>query len=66
MHGMEDFVVFYVMILNFIGYTQSNACSIVNYELKCMWKEAFLVYFEVLSQHLLGGSEEIHRKPESG
>jgi hypothetical protein len=30
----------------------------VNNELDKMWKEAVMIYFKVLSQHLLGGTEE--------
>jgi hypothetical protein len=31
---------------------------IVTYELKRIWKEAAVTYFKILSQNLLGGTEE--------
>jgi hypothetical protein len=35
---------------------------IVNYEWERMWEEAVMVYFEVLSQDLLGETDENHAK----
>jgi hypothetical protein len=39
--------------------------KIVNNELERMLKEAVIGMLEVLSQHLLGGTEEIHEKHQS-
>jgi hypothetical protein len=35
---------------------------ILNNELERMWKEAVVAQFNVLSHHLLGGTEEYHNK----
>jgi hypothetical protein len=35
---------------------------LLNKDLERMWKEAVLVYFEVLSRNVLGGTEENHKK----
>jgi len=34
--------------------------------MEMMWKEAIVVYFEVLSQNLLGGTEGNNESPHSG
>jgi len=38
----------------------------VSYELENAWKEAVLAHFKLLAQHLPGGLEENHDKPQSG
>jgi hypothetical protein len=38
----------------------------VNNELERMWKEAVMVYFEALSRHLPGGTEENHENDQWG
>jgi hypothetical protein len=39
-------------------------CGIVS-ELECMWKEAVVAYFEVVSLHLHGCTEENHDRLQS-
>jgi len=38
----------------------------VNDEFEMMWKKSAMVCIKVLYQNLLGGTEENHRKPQSG
>jgi hypothetical protein len=38
----------------------------MNMNLERTWKEVDMAYFTVLSQHLPGGTEENHEKPQSG
>jgi hypothetical protein len=35
-------------------------------ELEMMWKEKFLAWFKVPSQHLPGGTDEKYETPKSG
>jgi hypothetical protein len=39
---------------------------IASNELESMWKEAVVALLEVQSRNLLGGTEKIHEKPQSG
>jgi hypothetical protein len=36
----------------------------MNNELERIWKEVVMVEFKVLSQHVPGGTEEDHEKPQ--
>jgi hypothetical protein len=38
----------------------------MNDESERMWKEAVVAYFDVLSRHFHGGTEESHEYPQSG
>jgi hypothetical protein len=38
----------------------------MNDELQRMWKDAVMVYFKALSQHLPGQTKEKNEKPQSG
>jgi len=35
---------------------------IVSYKLWKLWKEIIIIYFKILSQYLLGGTDKHHRK----
>jgi hypothetical protein len=38
----------------------------MNVELEGMWKEMIMAYFKALFWHMCGGSEENHKKSQSG
>jgi hypothetical protein len=39
---------------------------ILNYELERVWKEALVVYFNIISLNFPGGTEENHKESHSG
>jgi hypothetical protein len=50
---------------NYMSYLKSKGKVTANYELEGIRKRAVMAYFEVISQHLSGDSEEKHEQAVS-